>query len=522
MRDAPPPVAAATPVALGPSDARPPRRVEALPFFTLVCALGAVIVVSAIVLWRHDPATLFGITCGYLAYEVGISVLLVAAAALGVRKMRCAEAHSVAGALPSLSLLIAAHNERSCILDTLGSIFAQTGVDDLEVIVASDGSFDGMTALLAERFALNAEGVSPDGRLRLLALPKVGKGAALNAALAVARGEVVVTLDADTRLAPGALRAIAELFARDARVVSAGGFIYVRNAIGAGRGSWIARYQFWEYLKNFIWRIGLTHMRVCLQVSGAFGAFRTRVLRDELGGFSGASLVEDYEIIFRLHERLRRAGRDYHVAVVPDAVAYTEGPDTVPSFLHQRTRWFAGFLQTLWNYRRLVFDPAMGRLGWFMLPIKCVDAILPIWGSLSLFLLLAAAFGTTVGGAPFWQRAALALFLGKWLIDLLLSAVMWHWHARLFPGRTGVPPLGRLAWYMATEGWIFNWFRQLAVLNAYGWFLRRVQKWHQPRWNVSPPAPGSELAAGPQRIPATSEIVAAAPPPPGVPAERHR
>ncbi len=497
---------------------RPPSRVAALPFFALVGALGAIIVASALVLWRHDPATLFWITCGYLAYEVGISVLLVVAAACGIRRMPAPPVQVASATLPSLSILIAAHNERSCIFDTLRSVFAQTGVESLEVIVASDGSFDGMNELLVERHALNVDGASPDGRLRLLALPKVGKGGALNAALAAARGEIVVTLDADTRLAPGALLALTTLFARDPLVVSAGGFIYVRNALGPGRGSWIARYQFWEYLKNFIWRIGLVHLGVCLQVSGAFGAFRTRVLREELGGFSGDSLVEDYEIIFRLHERLRRAGRDYRVAVAPDAVAYTDGPETVPSFLHQRTRWFAGFLQTLWSYRRLVFAREMGALGWFMLPIKCVDAILPIWGSLSLFLLLAAAFGTTVGGAPFWQRAALALFLAKWLVDLVLSAVMWRWHARLFPGRAGVPPGSQLAWFIATEGWIFNWFRQIAVLNAYGWFLRRVQKWHQPRWNVPTP----ELAAVPPRIPPTSEIAAAAPPPPGVPATRHR
>ncbi len=316
----------------------------------------------------------------------------------------------------------------------------------------------------------------------------------------MATGEVAVTLDADTRLAPGALAALAALFARDPLVVSAGGFVYVRNATGRD-GSWITRYQFWEYLKNFMWRIGLVHLGVCLQVSGAFGAFRTRVLRDELGGFSGASLVEDYEVIYRLHERMRRAGRRYRVAVVPDAVAFTDGPETVPAFLHQRTRWFAGFLQTLWQYRRLVGDPKMGALGLFMLPIKCVDAVLPIWGALSLFILLAAAVSAGLHGdraAAAWQVSALGLFVGKWLVDLTLSAVMWRWHAQLFPGRAGLPAARRLLWHIATEGLVFNWFRQLAVLNAYGWFLRRVQKWHQPRWTV--PAP----PAAPAPLPSTA------------------
>ena len=237
------------------------------------------------------------------------------------------------------------------------------------------------------------------------------------------------------------------------------------------------RYQYWEYVKNFMWRIGLAHLGVCLQVSGAFGAFRTRTLR-ELGGFSGASLVEDYEIIYRLHERLRLAGKEYRVEVVPGAVAFTDSPDTVPSFLHQRTRWFAGFLQTLWEYRRMVGDARMGAVGWLMLPIKCVDAILPLWGSLSLAILLAV----TLSGSAHWQRAGLELFLLRWGVDLGLSVLMWHWHRRLFPDRTHALSNGRLGFHMASEGLVFNWFRQIAVLNAYSWFVRRVRKWHQPRW----------------------------------------
>ena len=127
----------------------------------------------------------------------------------------------------------------------------------------------------------------------------------------------------------------------------------------------------------------------------------------------------------------------------------------------------------------MVGDPRMGALGFLMLPIKCVDAMLPLWGFLSLAILLAA----TLGGSAHWQRAALGLFALRWTVDLALSGIMWTWHRQLFPGRgkelTG-PVLGL---HMATEGLVFNWFRQIAVLNAYSWFVRRVRKWHQPRWN---------------------------------------
>lgn len=464
-----------------PSQSSPPR---AWRFFVLTGSLGLVVILSALALWRREPAALGWITFGYLGYELGLSGLLVAAAWVGIReRKRAGGSAPVSPALP-VSVLIAAHNERSCIVDTLESVFAQTGVDLAEVLVASDGSTDGMVQMLAER---PGTGATADPRLRVLDLTKMGKGAALNAALAEAGGEIVVTLDADTRLAPGALAALVRAFADDPRVAAAGGFVYVRNARPGTGGTWITRYQFWEYVKNFLWRVGLVRLGVCLQVSGAFGAFRTRVLRDELGGFDAASLVEDYEIIFRLHERFRRAGRAYRVAVAPGAAAFTEGPETLGAFVGQRTRWFAGFLQTMWDYRRLVGDPRMGRLGWFMLPVKCVDAVLPLWGFLSLGILLAAA---VAGGASVWERAALAAFAGKWAVDAGLGLLLWRWHARLFPERAPVllPRRGML-WCILTESVLFNPLRQVAVLNAYGWFLRRTRRWHQPRWTASAVTP---------------------------------
>ena len=449
-------------------------------FFVVVGVLGAGLVYGMAALWRRDPAALFWTTLLYFSYELGLNCLLVAAAWFGWRARRRAVPVAADVPCPGLAVLIAAHNERTCIFDTLESVLAQEAAQ--EIIVASDGSTDGMNEALVERFALQPDPAAengwrggPGGRLRLLALPRLGKGGVLNAALAQTDAEIAATLDADTRLAPGALAALAEAF-RDGAVASAGGFVYVRNA---ARGPWTVRYQYWEYVKNFMWRVGLAHLGVCLQVSGAFGAFRARTLR-EIGGFSGRSLVEDYEVIYRLHERMRGAGRDYRVEVVPGAVAYTDGPDTVPAFIHQRTRWFAGFLQTLWEYRRLVGNPRMGLVGNLMLPIKCVDAILPLWGFLSLAVLVAAA----LHGAARWEHAALWLFFVRWIVDLALSGVMWTWHRRLFPERSHVLPGPALALHMATEGLVFNWFRQVAVLNAYGWFVRRVQRWHQPRWQT--------------------------------------
>ena len=167
-------------------------------------------------------ARLFLLSLGYFSYEMGVQGLLVGAAWRGLRRRwNQAPEAAPAGDLPTLTVLIAAHNERSCIVDTLESVFAQEG-GPMRVIVASDGSHDGMNELLIERYGLQPAGDVAGGtrhrgeRLVLLALPKLGKGLVLNAALAEADGELVATLDADTRLAPGALAALAGVF-RDPR-----------------------------------------------------------------------------------------------------------------------------------------------------------------------------------------------------------------------------------------------------------------------------------------------------------------
>jgi cellulose synthase/poly-beta-1,6-N-acetylglucosamine synthase-like glycosyltransferase len=451
-------------------------RMPASSFRLVLVALvlAGVFGASGYALIAGSPGALLGVAVGYMVFELAMATLLTVAAALGIRASRSQA--SPTGPLPSVAVIIAAHNERDFILGTLASI-RERGGQACEVIIASDGSTDGMNALLIERLKMVPDGpdafrTQPSPPVRLLTLPKVGKGAAMNAALERVQAEVVVTLDADTTLGENALSELVAPFV-DPEVEAAAGFIYVRNA----QHNLLTRYQFTEYVKNFVWRIGLAHMGVSLQVSGAFGALRTRTLR-ALGGFDAASLVEDYEIIYRLHDVRRREGRRYAVVAVPQAAAFTEVPERWANFIQQRTRWFTGFLQTLFDYRALIGSRVHGAVGLFMLPIKCIDATLPFWGFASLLVLL----GTTLAGREKWELVAVALFVGKWLIDALLYAGMVRWHARAFPERQPVPRALTQYTTSMTESLGFNWLRQVAVLRAYVWFFRRTHRWEQPRW----------------------------------------
>ncbi|HEU4673337.1 MAG TPA: glycosyltransferase family 2 protein [Candidatus Limnocylindrales bacterium] len=134
---------------------------------------------------------------------------------------------------PSVSVVIAAHDEAPIIGSKLDSVLeAEYPGDRLEVIVASDGSTDGTQAVVAS--------YSPRG-VRLLDLDRVGKADALNAAIAATTGEIVVFTDANSMLAPGALRAIVAPFADPEVGGVAGDQRYRRggeDAVGAGERSY--------------------------------------------------------------------------------------------------------------------------------------------------------------------------------------------------------------------------------------------------------------------------------------------
>jgi cellulose synthase/poly-beta-1,6-N-acetylglucosamine synthase-like glycosyltransferase len=110
----------------------------------------------------------------------------------------------------SLTVGIAAFNEASQLEARVADVLAQRGDFDLEVIVASDGSSDG-TRLVMEPL------VAADPRVRYLHLPRGGQTAAQAEIFRVARGDVVVLTDAETRFAPDCLARLAAPFV-DARV----------------------------------------------------------------------------------------------------------------------------------------------------------------------------------------------------------------------------------------------------------------------------------------------------------------
>jgi glycosyltransferase involved in cell wall biosynthesis len=97
--------------------------------------------------------------------------------------------------LPLISVVIPSYNHGHFLGEAIASVLAQD-YPRIEVVVVNDGSSDD-TAAVAARVP----------EIRYVEQPNRGLAAARNAGLAVCAGEMVVFLDADDRLLPGALEA---------------------------------------------------------------------------------------------------------------------------------------------------------------------------------------------------------------------------------------------------------------------------------------------------------------------------
>ena len=143
----------------------------------------------------------FWASAGLLAYTHAGYPLVLAALARGRGAAPSGPAPEAEP--PSVSVIVSAYAEQDVISDRVANLRAlDYPPDRIEVIVACDGSPDATAARAAAA-----------GADRVLELPRAGKVRAQDAAVRVARGEIVAFSDANASWAPDALRELVAPFA---------------------------------------------------------------------------------------------------------------------------------------------------------------------------------------------------------------------------------------------------------------------------------------------------------------------
>lgn len=339
---------------------------------------------------------------------------------------------------PPVSILIAAYNEEKVLGNTLRSLLKTRYAGALEVIVIDDGSNDA-TGEIVSRFA------EADSRILLIRQRNCGKAVALRRGMDSASHEIFIMLDADTQFQPDTLDRLVRSF-QDERVGAVSGHAKVGNM-----RSLIARCQSLEYTCGFNLDRRAYHRLNCITVvPGAVSAARRSAIR-QVGRVSSDTLAEDTDLTLSLHRQ------GFRIVYAPDAVAWTEAPETLGGLSKQRFRWAFGTLQCLWKHRDLIFNSRYKALAWFSLPsiwlfqillvalAPVVDAFLlysiffglgeTVYVYFFLFLLtdfLLAVLACCMEREPIW-RAWLVVPM-RFFYRPMLSYVIWKSLLRAFKG----------------------------------------------------------------------------------------
>jgi cellulose synthase/poly-beta-1,6-N-acetylglucosamine synthase-like glycosyltransferase/peptidoglycan/xylan/chitin deacetylase (PgdA/CDA1 family) len=344
-----------------------------------------------------------------------------------------------------VTVALPAYNEEKVIAKTLAAL-ARTDYADFEVVAVDDGSSDDTWGVLTA-FA----SVWP--RLRIFRQEvNGGKAAALNYAVARARGEIIVTLDSDTVFEPATISTLARHFA-DPRIGVVAGQVKVGN-----RRNILTAWQSLEYISG----VCLTRMAEGLVgaitiAPGACAAWRKNVVL-EAGGYSSRTLAEDCNLTLSIQQL------GYKVTLDNEAIAWTEAPMTARGLARQRLRWTFGVLQALRDHRQMVLRPRYGVLGMVVLPYALLSIAVPL-----VFMPLTYVVAALSIAAGRWQPVAqFAVFVVGIQLAMAVVAVRMvrerPWHLLVVPVyRLIYEPLRAYVLYrsllIVAKGKALGWFR---------------------------------------------------------------
>lgn len=232
----------------------------------------------------------------------------------------------------TFSLLLPARHEQEVLADTIDALARQDhDAFEIIVIIGHDDPETMAVAHAAARRHPKLVQVVIDYNM-----PK-NKPKGLNTALPRCRGEIIGVFDAEDEVHPGLLKLVEARFEETgASVVQSG--VQLMNV----HTTWWSMRNCLEYYFWFRSRLHFHSEQKFIPLGGNTVFARAGVLRD-FGGWDQECLAEDCE----LGVRLSSAGHQVAVAYDPEVVTREETPDTIPSWVKQRTRWCQGFLQVL-------------------------------------------------------------------------------------------------------------------------------------------------------------------------------
>ncbi len=313
---------------------------------------------------------------------------------------------------PTISVILPVYNGREHIKARLANILdARYDPHNVEVIVASDGSTDGTEEIVAQ---------IGDPRIKVVHLAvRSGKTAAINRALELARGDILIFTDLHTRMDIDSLQKLVRNFA-DHAVGAASGqdhtLIDSASRTGRGEGAYVRYEMAVRRLESLAGSI--------TGVSGCLYAIRRQLARP-----IPQDLIDD------LYLPLEVIAGGMRAVAEPEATAYVPTVCSRQEEYRRRIRTAVGGILVLWSQRRLL-NPF--RFGIFSLELASHKML--------RFLAPLLIVGLVVGSSILWDAGALPKAILFTLCIVIVLAM-----TQLLPVRMSKwIPLGNLALYLVT------------------------------------------------------------------------
>lgn len=352
-----------------------------------------------------------------MAYTyVAFPILVILRGALAPRPVRSRPI------TPSVTLIVAAHNEEVAIAAKLANLerldYPQ---DQLEILIASDGSDDRTDDIVAAH----------DGRpVTLLRLPRQGKAPALNLAAERATGEILVFTDANSRLAPDAMRHLVAPFADEDVGGVAGNQVYaLRDGAGASTDG---ERTYWSLDRQL--KLAESRAGSAISATGALYAIR-RALFDPIP----PGVTDDFYASVGVISRGKR------LVFAPSAIAFeapsgsgrlefrrkvrimTRGLAAIRArseLLDPRAHGFYAVQLTSHKLLRRLMGPPM---------VACAMVAPTLWGRGAVYQVATVAqaifYGCAVAGLLPWRGARLPIFsLPAFICSAVVASMVATWN----------------------------------------------------------------------------------------------
>jgi cellulose synthase/poly-beta-1,6-N-acetylglucosamine synthase-like glycosyltransferase len=296
-----------------------------------------------------------------------------------------------------VSIIIAARNEEKRITDLLNDLLIQDYPDDLiEIIVVSDRSKDN-TCRVIDDFIQRTKS-SKIIFLKTEDLGISGKKAALNSGISQAKGEIIITTDADCRLETGWISSLISTFNDDNIRMVFGPVTYFESK------GFLNDFQSLEFAGLVASGAGAALAGQPFLCNGANLAYRKEAFI-KVDGFSGNEKYISGDDVFLMHKMKKEFGRRSVIFCRDErSVVKTYAAEGFGEFIKQRIRWASkskGYKDPLsiftamivFSYSLIVLSSFIAGVfnAWFFLPagglliIKMIADLPLMWGITGFF-----------------------------------------------------------------------------------------------------------------------------------------